>query len=253
MATGSNLMKERDASLFDSVASQLARAEHFAGFSCISTPLLFPSGGTVSVRVSRSFDGFLVTDFGFGAEEADLLGGKYYYSRIAQKVAEAANIGFDQNSFFVLQVSEGQLPGAVSVVANCVHEAVTKTFYKTEERRARNDADRVYDRLSSVFNPKFIARDVSIIGSSSHEWQFDSGVTLPNGKLVLFDSVSKHHSAIFPAVAKFHDVARNDDAPRRIAVIGKREAYGEYVSLLSQAARVVELTANDDVYRKVAA
>lgn len=253
MATGAILMKEGDKTLFDSVASRLARAEHFAGFSCISTPLLFPSGGTVSIRVSRSFDGFLVTDFGFGAEEADLIGGKHYYSRIAQRVAEAANVGFDQHSFFVLQVSEAQLPGAVSVVANCVHEAVTKTFYKVEERRVRDDGDRVYDRLSNIFNPRFIARNVSIIGSSNHEWQFDTGVTLSDGSLVLFESVSKHHSAIFPAVAKFHDVARSEHAPRRTAVIGKRETYGDYVSLLSQAASVVELTAPDDVYRKIAA
>ncbi len=253
MATGLAAIKSRDEALFESVAKQLARAEHFGGFSYISTPLLLPNGATVVVRVSRSLDGFLVTDHGLGADEADLIDGKSFYSRIAPKVAQAANIGFDQHSFFVLQVSEDKLPGAVTVVANCVHEAVSRTFFKVEERRAKGDAERVHERLTSVFDARSVARDVHIIGSSNHEWSFDNAVTLEGGDMVLFEAVSKHHTSVFPAVAKFHDVARNDNAPKRVAVIGKREAYGDYVSLLSQAARVVELSAADSAYRKAVA
>ncbi|MEL7527479.1 MAG: hypothetical protein AAFN16_17000 [Pseudomonadota bacterium] len=253
MATGLAAIKSRDEALFESVAMQLARAEHFGEFSFISTPLLLPNGATVVVRVSRSVEGFLVTDHGLGADEASLIDGSYFYTRIAAKVAQAANIGFDQQSFFVLQVSEAQLPGAVTVVANCVHEAVTKTFQKVEERRAKRDADRVYEKLTGVFDAKTIARDVHIIGSSNHEWSFDSGVTLDDGRMVLFEAVSKHHSSVYPAVAKFYDVARNDNAPQRVAVIGQRKAYGDYISLLSQAARVVELSSAPSVFRKAAA
>ena len=251
MATGSAVIKNRDQEIYEGIATQLARAEHFGDFSYISTPLLLPHGGTVVVRVSRSIEGFTVSDHGIGAEEAALINGQHYYSKIAPKVAQDANIGFDQHSFFVVHASEGQLAGAVTSVANCVLAAVTSTFHRVEDYKARLASDRVYDRLLSVFDKHKISRDVSIVGASTHTWQFDTSVGLPGGKIVLFDAVGKHHNAVFSAVAKFHDVARSDDAPRRVAVIGKRSQYGDYLSLISQAASIVELAANDDTFKRL--
>lgn len=75
-------MKDGDKMLFDSVVFKLVRVEYFVGFLCIFMFFFFFSGGMVFIRVFCLFDGFFVMDFGFGVEEVDLIGGKYYYLRI---------------------------------------------------------------------------------------------------------------------------------------------------------------------------
>jgi len=243
----------RDKEVYETVAAQLARVEHFRDFSYITTPLLFPYGGGISVRVSRNIDGYLVSDHGIGAEEANLIDGSAYYARIAPRVAAEAGVQYDSHSFFVLQVTEDRLVGAVTTIANCVHEAVFETYKRVEEYKARAASDQLFEKLTAVFDPSSVARDVEIVGASSHKWAFDSAVRLQSGGEALFETVGKHHNAVFSAVTKFHDVGRIELAPMRVAVIGKRVDYGDYLSLLGQAAKVVEMTANDNSYRSIVA
>lgn len=239
--------------LLESIASQLSRVEHFDGFSYISTPLLFPSGGSVVVRVQKSASGdFVVTDYGLAYDECDLINGRYYFSRFAPKCANDYGIEFDQHSFFCIEVSESQLAGSIVAVANCVLETVSRVFARVEEFKAQLASDKLYERLSGIFGPSEIHRDFQIRGASNHEWRFDSMLNL-NSKIVLFEAVSKNHNSVFSAVAKFHDIARIDAPPTRVSVIGKQKAYGDYLSLLSQASNVIEREASKDTYTKLAA
>lgn len=237
--------------LLDSVVSQLARVEHFDGFSFVSTPLLFPDGGTVVVRVQKDMDAFFVTDWGLGYDESTLIDGQFYYSRIAPKVAESAGVEFDQHSFFVLRVSEQQLPGAIVAVANCVLEAVMQVHMKVNEYKARAASARLHERLTEVFRGAEVSRDVLFRGGSNHSWPFDSMVK-KSSQIILFESVRKSHISVTSAYTKFNDVARAEDAPNRAAVIASKSGFGDYLPLLSQAAKIIERAANDEVYQSLA-
>ncbi len=244
---------ESTQAVIDNVAAQLARAEHFNGFSYISTPLLFPNGGSVVVRVSQAVGGaFHVTDHGLGYDEAEMISGQHYYSRIASTVAANAGINFDQHSFFTVDVTEAQLAGAIVTVANCVLESVAQVFYKVEEYKVRQTSERMYAKISRVFKSAEIAREFSFRGASTHEWVFDTMVK-QDSKIILFEAVSKNHNSVFATFTKFHDVARIEDAPIRASVICSPKKYGDYLSLLSQASHVVEQQASDGIFKMLAA
>ncbi len=244
-------MKHNDKILLDKITAQLSRVQHFDDFSFVSTPLLLPNGGSVVVRISKNIEGFLVTDHGLGFNETELIDGGHYYSRIAPKVAKLSGITFDQHSYFVLQVKEEQLAGAIKTVANCVLESVTQVFYKVAEHKARLASDKMFERLTNIFDERFLTREYEVIGESTHSWTFDSALRRDDN-IVVFDMVNKHHNSIYQAVTKFHDVARAEFAPKRVAVIGKQKEYSDLLPVLSQAANVVELNGRRETFLKLA-
>jgi hypothetical protein len=93
--------------------------------------------------------------------------------------------------------------------------------------------------LVTTFSKPEVERDVEFVGSSSHKWPV-AAIVRHHGKTSLFEPVSKNHISVVNAAAKFHDIARLDQPPKRIAVVNKKAEMGEYLNLLSQAGNVVE-------------
>ena len=85
-------------------ASQLVSTEIIAGGCYIATPLLYPDGSYVVVRVEGNGDDYFVSDFGSGLEEAEMMGGGHMYRRVGQSIADKTGAGFDRQSFFALVV-----------------------------------------------------------------------------------------------------------------------------------------------------
>src|SRR5579883_550486 len=106
------------AAIAEDVARQLVTVEHRPIGSFIKTPLLYPSGSTVVVRVYESASRYFVTDDGLGYQEAELLGASHIYARHARVIADNAGVRFDSQAFFVLEVPRDRLPGAVVSIAN---------------------------------------------------------------------------------------------------------------------------------------
>lgn len=236
----------------DAVARELVTAEHRDGFSFIKTPLTYPSGAGVVIRVSDSYPEFLVTDFGSGYEEADQLGGSSIYARSARAIAESAGIGFDSHSFFVLKVSRQQLPGAVVAVANCSREAVSVAFLRMSERRFAENTDILYQRLISVFPRRNVIKDADVIGQSTTHWHVATFVS-DGPKPTIFEPVSSHHASIFAAATKFNDISKIEQAPNRVAVVRKKSELKTYLAVLSQEAHVVESEVPDATLMRLAA
>ena len=69
----------------------------------------------------------------------------------------------------------------------------------------------------------------------------------------IFEPVSSHHSSVFAVTTKFHDIARVDSAPSRIAVVKKKVDMDTYLAVLNQAGRVIESDVSDDTYRMLLA
>ena len=97
-----------------------------------------------------------------------------------------------------------------------------------------------------------VNRDVSIVGASNTSWHVANVVRLER-KLTVFEPVSKHPNSITTATTKFHDLARLDDPPNRVAVVENKERLGTYLGVLSQAASVIVRDVPDTTLKRLAA
>jgi hypothetical protein len=70
------------------IASELVQAHRIAPGTVVTTPVLFPSGGHVSILVSFDGDKCLVSDDGAAYAEADLMGAGEIFRRAARPIAE---------------------------------------------------------------------------------------------------------------------------------------------------------------------
>jgi len=235
----------------EKVARELATVDHRVDGSFISTPLLYPSGTGVVVRVDYSGDNYFVSDMGFGYQEADMMGASLIYSRFARMIGEDAGVGFDNHSFFVVQASKDQLAGAVVAVANCSLEAVSVAAHKLSERKVADEADRLYERLTKVFAAPSVAKDVEIKGASTTTWPVANLVRIGRVETI-FEPVLSHRNSVASVVTKFHDIALLQHAPGRVAVVRSKDEFGTLLNVLSQAGSVITRDVSDAALRRLA-
>ncbi len=231
----------------DDVARQLVETIHRTGASFIRTPILYPSGATVVVRIQERSGQYIVSDMALGYEEAEQMGIALLYSRSAIDAAERSGIRYEEHAFSVINVSRDQLPSAVATVANCSQEGVAHAFQKRSERKEADDAERIYVRLVDLFSPESVIRDTEVLGASHTPWNFAAAVQASGSrKLTVFEPVNLHHSSIAHAAMKFHDVARLARPPKRVAVVRNKAGFGTWLGILSQAADVVDRDISSD-------
>lgn len=240
------------AQVADEIAREIISTEHIGSASLVKTPIMYPSGASVVVQITRHHDRYFVTDMGVGHQEAEMIGASNFYSRHGKDLAAHFGIRFNNQAFFVTEASRERLAGAATVVANCSAEATALSAYRAADRRFAEGADELYKRLTEIFTKPKVARDVDVAGSSSHHWRVAAVVSL-DGHKALFEPVSKHHTSVVTASAKFHDIARLDTPPARIAVVQNKRDMGDFINVLAQSATVIEQKEPDETIRKVAA
>ena len=223
----------------ESVTREIVVAEHRDGCSYIKTPLSYPGGSMIVIRVNDAFPEFFVSDFGAGYSEAEMMGASAIFSRHAREIADHAGIGFDTHSFFVARATREQLPGALVTVANCSQEAVAVAAYRLAERPVSDDAENLFERLVTVFPRDWVAKDAEVIGQSNTRWHV---ATMVRGgrRPTIFEPVSSHHMSIFAASTKFRDISEMSDAPGRVAIVRKKAELKTYLAVLSRTANVIE-------------
>lgn len=241
----------RLANIVNAVAEELTSAEHLATGSIIKTPILYPSGASVVAQVSEQQDRYFITDMGFGHREAEMMGASSYYARSGRALADRFGIRFDNQAFFVAEATRENLAGAVTIVANASSEAAALAAFKAADRRFEADTDLLYRRLIGVFPKEKVGRDLDFAGSSTHKWKIAALVETAHQK-VIFEPVSNHHSSVVNAAAKFHDIARLEVPPRRVAMVKSKTELGDLINVLGQAANVLQYDASDEAIHKVA-
>src|SRR4051794_4242562 len=145
------LLEKEFTRVVQEVARALVATEHDAQGAFVRTPMLYPSGSTVVVRIDQGEDRYFVSDYGLGHQESDLYGAGSYYSRHARAIAEKAGVGFDNQAFFIMEASREQLPGAVVTIGNCSQEAAMRAADALAEKTFEDSKDRLYERLVIVF------------------------------------------------------------------------------------------------------
>jgi ATP-dependent Clp protease adapter protein ClpS len=123
--------------------------------------------------------------------------------------------------------------------------------FKAAERRYEEDTDILYRRLVKAFPKAEIERDIDFVGSSTHTWPV-AAMVKHQSHVALFEPVNKHHTSVVNAAVKFHDIARLDNPPKRIAVVKRKQELGNYINVLAQAASVIEYEVPDETLIRLA-
>ncbi len=210
----------------------------------VTVPSFYPSGAVVTITVSQTRFGYRVTDSGLAYREADLVGANHLFSRSATAVAEQFGVDL-ANRIFSTNAHTDQLAAAIADIAACS----VQVAHKIVERVAlRNEADieaHLYRRLVGLFGVEKVSKEADISGASSHRWRVSALVIL-EGKKLAFEAVSNHHSSVYSTATMFHDLSLLEDRPIGIAVVRDKRAMGDYLSILSQAANVIQDNISDD-------
>jgi hypothetical protein len=239
----------------NAVAHALVETNVRGGAAFLSTPLLYPSGSHVVVRMDGTGDRWFVSDDGYGHLEAEMIGGLTTFRRLARPLAERVGVQFDERCFFVLEVERDALPGAVIAISNVSRQAVERTAFAVEERRIAVSRDVFEQRLIEAFGAGVIAHHIPIIGASGKEWDVDVGITSDaRGVERLFEFVTPRPSSIAAAVMKFTDIRASEDAPKTAAVLSDRSrTEAPLVSLLSRVVgAAIDAADAPDVYQRAA-
>lgn len=235
------------------VSRELVSVEHNPAGTFVRTPLTYPGGSGVVVQVGETENQFYVSDFGMAFEEAESMGvTASVFSRYANAIAESTGTRFDNHSFFVLEASRAQLAGAIVAVANASQAAVVHAAFRAADHTGQTDG-LLFARLELAFrgrNAKVI-REPKIYGHSATAWRVDALVRSGTHHSI-FEAVSKYPASIAAASTKFHDIALNDNAPKRFAVVRSKAELGTYLGVLSQAANVIEESIANETIVKLA-
>lgn len=229
----------------DAAIRSLISVEHFSAGSLVTMPVLYPSGSSVVLEVTVQNGRCFVTDRGSGCLEAELMGvSTRAFNKEANRVAEDAGIQFNGHDMFVAEVGMDTLAGAMEVVASSSQMAVTISSMRIADKADRDAKEILVERLIEMYPSHEVVRDAEFIGSSNHTWKV-AALVRTSSQTATFEAVTNHYNSIVGVAAKFHDIARLENSPRRIAVVKSMTALGDYLGVISPATTsVIELNAS---------
>ncbi len=217
----------------------------------VTLPVFYPSGSVVTVEVASWAQGFRVSDSGLAHREVDLIGADHLFKKNANAVAEHFGLECATRSVWTDATVE-TLAAAIADVgaasAQIAHRIVERVASRSE---AAIEAE-LYRRLVYLFGQPKVAKDVEITGASSHRWRI-SALVSAEGRDVVFEAVSNHHSSVYSSATMFHDLSLLDGRPVSVAVVRDKKEMGDYLSILSQAANVIQDNAPDDTIARLVA
>lgn len=241
-----------DVAIADAIGD-LVRARTMPSRTEIALPVLYPNGSHVVVFVYRDGDTFTVTDEGGAAAEAEMAGVlPASFSAIAKR--EAARVGAvcDSRAFLFLRVSAESLTAAITILADLARATVAIALERLAERPPTRLEARLLEHLEHAFGNSNVHSGANVVGASNVAHRVHALVTFRERRVV-FDVFGNHSNSFNSAVAKFLDISQSEDAPARVGVTQTRQKLGDRLAIISSVAKVIELDAVDDVYRRAAA
>jgi len=228
--------------------SRLVSVRHEKHGSFVTTPLMYPSGGSVVVCVDRTQPHYLVSDYSFGTRECEIMGAdNRQFRKHAEPLAERAGVQIASDGAFQVLVTEGQLEGAIKAVANTSQEVAVSFANRVERRRLADVRVVLVSKLERVFGKPAVSKDVEFKGASMTDWQIDARVAVGD-EIALFDTVTPWFPSVASTLAKFGDIRLLESPPVRTAVLSTKDGFGSWVTALSQTGNVVPATAQDTAF-----
>lgn len=254
-ATGARTVIDLDSKAFEAIvaraAEQLVSIRHMPEGSLITTPLMYPSGGSVAIWINRKPPHFSVSDYGFAGRECDLMGAhRRQYTHTAAKVAEEAGVELMADGSFSVTVSEGQLMGAIKSVAGCSHEAAVRIATRLHDRQRADVGDIVYAKLVRLYGKPSVDKHVEFKGASQTDWQIDL-VVKQGDRAGLFETVTPWFPAVAATLAKFGDIKLLESPPSRTAVLSSKEGFGTWITALAQNSSIIQAGAGETTFKQI--
>lgn len=232
-------------------AARLVSVRHEKDGAFITTPLMYPSGGSVIVSIDRSPPHFRVSDYGFSLRECELMGvEKRRFTSTAAQVAADAGVELTQDGAFTVLATIGQLEGAIKTVAGCASETAVRIAAKLHDRQRADVGEIVYSKLVRVYGKTSVNKHIEFKGASQTDWQIDFAVKYGDS-VALFETVTPYFPAVAATLAKFGDIRLLENPPTRTAVLSSRDGFGTWITALAQNAHIVHATAADTVFGQV--
>jgi len=234
------------------LASKLAFARVQGTDVIVQTPVAFPSGRMIGIKIIGGPSHFTITDNGAVMREAEFMGSEDICRREARKVAKEFDLVFNDWELFEAKAPLERLAGFVSILANAAAITMIRTSDKFAEKFEIRRKEELAVRLMRIYGDNKVLKDVDVAGSSAKSWKFDAQVALKSGRMGLFSLVTPSPTSIAFAYSKLDDVSRLPQPPFLAAVLDGTFEPGDR-SLLSRAARkVLNVNDNDDVFRLAA-
>jgi hypothetical protein len=235
-----------------SAVQQLVSVRHDSSGAFVTTPTMYPSGGSVVVWISREPPYFQVSDYGFGFRECAIMGAdRRQFMYRATPVAEAAGVSVSNDGAFEVLVSEGQLTGAIKTIAACSQEVALRFAHRIYQRQRADVGTVVFRKLERLYGERAVAKEVEFLGASQSHWNIDV-VVRRHDWVALFDTVTPWAQSVAFTLAKFGDIRLLENAPSRTAVLASKGGYGSWLTALAQNANILQATAEDDAFRRAA-
>ncbi len=254
MVTRSVLTSDTPArSALDKIAAELVRVHETAKGGIITTPVLFPSGAHVSIRIVLEEGPCLITDDGVAYAEADMMGAVDIFKRSAKAVAEDAGIRFNSYEIFEAKTNLEYAPGIIAIVADAARRSIQLTSERLARRIEADTRSRMLDRLMDAFGTSNVETDAIISGSSTHHWTVDALVRTAAAPIAV-QFITPAPVSVSSSFMKLDDIRRLDDAPRTVGALSARTAFkADQLLILGRAARLIDVRSPLDDYKRLAA
>lgn len=237
----------------DRIASELVRVRETKGGGLITTPVLFPSGAHVTVKVVLSGSTCLITDDGAAYAEADMMGALTIFRRAASVVADEAGISFNSFEIFEARARPENAVGLIAIIADAARRSVAITAERLAKRLEADMRVSIVDRLIDVFGVKNVVPEAPISGASTHSWQVDALVRTEDRELAV-EVITPHPNSVSAGYVKLDDIRRLEHGPRTIAALSSKPAFrSDQLLILNRTAKLIDLKASSVDLRRLAA
>lgn len=245
-------MADSPKAVLDRIAETLVHVRESAKGGTIVTPVLFPSGSHVSVRIVLESGHCLITDDGAAFAEADMMGAGEIFKRAARLVAEEAGIKFNSYEIFEAHASLETAPGIVAIVADAARRTIQITSERLAKRLYEETRVDVVERLVDAFGPNSVRRDVPISGASTHAWMVDAFIEAGPG--IAVEVISPSPVSVSSSYMKLDDIRRLDRAPKTVGALTSRRSFkADQLLMLGRTARLIEAKSPLDELKRLAA
>ncbi|WP_346031638.1 hypothetical protein [Erythrobacter westpacificensis] len=227
----------------------LVRVSAWGNSYLVTTPLVYPSGSVVGVRVTPEQGGYWVSDFAMGYREAEAIEAQRSFGSHAGRMKERLGVEYTSGHELRIFATERQIAWAIRRVAYASHRIMQKAYNSAPDWDEQEIGAALYNRLREMYGDS-ATENVTVLGCSNIDWKFAAQVKVGQRR-VLFDVVTPYYSSVTSAVSKFSDVRRLGKHDRPIAVVDDAAKMGKWLPLLSQEAEVIEDDVAEETLRSV--
>jgi hypothetical protein len=228
---------------------ELVSVQRIASDAVINMPLLYPSGASVTVRVTPAGDVYHISDGGFAYREVEAVGADRSFAQVASAIVTLNELKRNSRAIFT-DADRPTLFRAICDVAAASWQVVDRIYSRLPDETDEEIEEYLRERLAHIFGAQKV-QPAKLIGASTSEWDV-TAVVKQDGESTVFQAVAAHPNSIFRTSTAFHDLAALDHAPKLVAVVKDRKALGSRLGLLSPG-RIIEGTQSDAVYLRAAA